>query len=206
MWLAKDWRYPLHSSLPTQLSSWQLTQKHIENSSTVSLKYFPLEYIFQLCVCTDWNWLTLHYILHFTFCSINADGRYGGIISTQMSWVNNNHLYLWDFEQLLLKVYLHNQSFFLFVLFVLSLSCLLSVWRDHLGPKQHLLGGHCRAQHPQHAWWLQPVGRDEEEEELQPHEQEGSWQDASQHCHGRKRAQVLHAGWVKGWGGICLQI
>ena len=69
-----------------------------------------------------------------------------------------------------------------------------SVRRDHPGPQQHVLRGHRRAQHSQHARRLQPVGRDEEEEELQPHEQEGSRQDAGQHRDRRQRAQVLHAG------------
>lgn len=73
---------------------------------------------------------------------------------------------------------------------------LCKVRRHHFGPRQHLFGRHCNFKHSQHAWRLQPVGRDQEEEELQPHEQEGSGQDARQYRHWYKGAQILCSGWV----------
>lgn len=72
------------------------------------------------------------------------------------------------------EVFLYNTLSVSFLSVFHSAAAFTAVRWDHPGPQQHLFGGYCRAQHSQYAWWLQPVGGDEEEEALQPHEQEGS--------------------------------
>lgn len=69
-----------------------------------------------------------------------------------------------------------------------------AVRRDPARPEQHVPGGHCRPQHPQHVRGLQPVGRDQEAAWLQPAGQEGAREAAWHSGHRRQGAEVLRAG------------